>query len=561
MLELECHPVLRYTIRIEIRVSRVVVPSMKRFNTTGLCVPTKHYMVDISERIRQIKSMVDDGDYFCINRARQYGKTTTLVELEKLLQMFYIVIDLDFQDLGEASFSDEYNFSGAFATAFCEGYFEQMNSEGTDACSERVHALEDAAEQKKMPLLFLFRRIMEICSLSRKPIVLMIDEVDSAANNQVFLDFLAQLRSLYLKREKGKRVGTFQSVILAGVTDVRHLKDKLRPDGAHKVNSPWNIAADFNIDMSLSADGIQGMLNEYEADHHTGMDTAEMAKQLRAYTSGYPYLVSRLCQLMDGEVSQTKGSLSAAWTEQGMDEAVKMVLADRDSSLFGSLMGKLTNSPKLKGQLRRILMQGDVIPWLPDDEEQQMLSMYGFIRRERNSIVIANRIFEMRLYQYFLGESTRNEAYRQDALTHKSIFINEDQSLNMPLILEHFVKAQRQIHGDADEAFLEAEGRERFLTYLSPIINGTGTYSIEEQTRDRRRMDVVIHYLGKQYVVELKIWRGQRYNADGEKQILAYLDYFGLTTGYMVSFNFNQKKEPGVKRLTFGDRVLFEATV
>jgi hypothetical protein len=74
-------------------------------------------------------------------------------------------------------------------------------------------------------------------------------------------------------------------------------------------------------------------------------------------------------------------------------------------------------------------------------------------------------------------------------------------------------------------------------------------------------MDVVIHYLGKQYVVELKIWRGQRYNADGEKQILAYLDYFGLTTGYMVSFNFNQKKEPGVKRLTFGDRVLFEATV
>jgi hypothetical protein len=269
-------------------------------------------MVDISERIRQIKSMVDDGDYFCINRARQYGKTTTLVELEKLLQTFYIVIDLDFQDLGEASFSDEYNFSGAFATAFCEGYFEQMNSEGTDACSERVHALADAAEQKKMPLLFLFRRIMEICSLSRKPIVLMIDEVDSAANNQVFLDFLAQLRSLYLKREKGKRVGTFQSVILAGVTDVRHLKDKLRPDAAHKVNSPWNIAADFNIDMSLSADGIQGMLNEYEADHHTGMDTAEMAKQLRAYTGGYPYLVSRLCQLMDGEVSQTKGSLSAA---------------------------------------------------------------------------------------------------------------------------------------------------------------------------------------------------------------------------------------------------------
>jgi hypothetical protein len=61
--------------------------------------------------------------------------------------------------------------------------------------------------------------------------------------------------------------------------------------------------------------------------------------------------------------------------------------------------------------------------------------------------------------------------------------------------------------------------------------------------------------------VELKLWHGQRYNEDGEKQILGYLDYFGLSTGYMVSFCFNKKKEQGVQRLNFGDRVLFEAVV
>jgi len=32
------------------------------------------------------------------------------------------------------------------------------------------------------------------------------------------------------------------------------------------------------------------MLDEYEADHNTGMDTAEIAKQIRAYTNGYPFL-------------------------------------------------------------------------------------------------------------------------------------------------------------------------------------------------------------------------------------------------------------------------------
>lgn len=33
-------------------------------------------MVDIRRKLEEIKVMVDAGDYFAINRARQYGKTT-----------------------------------------------------------------------------------------------------------------------------------------------------------------------------------------------------------------------------------------------------------------------------------------------------------------------------------------------------------------------------------------------------------------------------------------------------------------------------------------------------
>ena len=47
---------------------------MKKFNTTAVCVPAKHYMVDLSERVKEIKQLVDEGKYFTINRARQYGK-------------------------------------------------------------------------------------------------------------------------------------------------------------------------------------------------------------------------------------------------------------------------------------------------------------------------------------------------------------------------------------------------------------------------------------------------------------------------------------------------------
>ena len=46
----------------------------KIFNVSADCKPNLHYMVDISEKLGKIKTMVDKGNYFTINRARQYGK-------------------------------------------------------------------------------------------------------------------------------------------------------------------------------------------------------------------------------------------------------------------------------------------------------------------------------------------------------------------------------------------------------------------------------------------------------------------------------------------------------
>ena len=48
--------------------------------------------------------------------------------------------------------------------------------------------------------------------------------------------------------------------------------------------------------------------------------------------------------------------------------------------------------------------------------------------------------------------------------------------LNMDLILERFVVHFHDIYGDRDEKFIEKEGREYFLLYLRPIINGVGNY-------------------------------------------------------------------------------------
>ena len=134
----------------------------------------------------------------------------------------------------------------------------------------------------------------------------------------------------------------------------------------------------------------------------------------------------------------------------------------------------------------------------------------------------------------------------------KNIFV-ADGKLNVRLILEHFIKTYHEVCGPLQDKFKEKDGRDQFLLYLRPVINGTGNYYIESQTRDQKRTDVIIDYLGQQYIIELKIWHGERYNAEGEKQIGEYLDYFGLSAGYMLSFNFNKKKETGVHPVIVGE--------
>ena len=117
-------------------------------------------------------------------------------------------------------------------------------------------------------------------------------------------------------------------------------------------------------------------------------------------------------------------------------------------------------------------------------------------------------------------------------------------------------------HLDKEHQFLEDNGREIFLTYLRPIINGIGNYYIEAQTRDNNRMDVVVDYLGIRYVVELKIWRGDSYNQRGEEQLCRYLESFDLQVGYLLSFCFNRKKQSGLlPPVQLKGRTLIEAIV
>lgn len=201
----------------------------KVFNTTGYCDPELHYMVNLTDRMNQIKTMVENRDYFVISKGRQYGKTTLLTALAEYLQPDYKVISLDFQALSSADFETEPRFVAAFSRLILlEGNVLPAWA------SEELNRFAQG-DNENVTLSMLFISLIRWLRESDKKVVLIIDEVDTASNNQVFLDFLAMLRFYYLKR---KKYPVFQSVILAGLYDIRNIKRKIRPDKDHELNSP-----------------------------------------------------------------------------------------------------------------------------------------------------------------------------------------------------------------------------------------------------------------------------------------------------------------------------------
>lgn len=118
---------------------------MKEFNIATSCVPGMHYMVDINKKIKEIKKLVDGGKYFTINRARQYGKTTTRYMLENELEKEYIVISVSFEGIGDLVFKNEEFLSKEIFNIFSDSvrftdkeFSKELRTYGKDVTSLKM---------------------------------------------------------------------------------------------------------------------------------------------------------------------------------------------------------------------------------------------------------------------------------------------------------------------------------------------------------------------------------------------------------------------------------------
>ena len=500
-------------------------------------------MVDITEKMKYVDNLIEKAKYFTINRARQFGKSTVLKWIKNHYSGRYYVADISF----EITSSSDWVSDESFCTALCAKMVSAFNDSGNIPFAN----IWNKAKNSKMKFDELSDFIKNFCKNADKPVILTIDEVDKSLDNQLFLNFLGMLRNLYLEREN-RDIATFHSVVLAGVYDVKNLKLKIRPDAEKKYNSPWNVAADFNLDMTFHPHEIAQMLSDYEADYNTGMDIKAISEEIYRYTFGYPVLVSALCKIIDEQLDKD-------WTLDGILKSVKTLMKSTEFTLTDDLSKNLNNYPELHQYLFDISVNGAQYSFSPLDPVMKMAYMFGYIKERDGQVVIHNLFFEEAMHLYFTEEYKRKNSFF-DTMSRSTYIQNGD--LNMVNVIRRFSDLMQDEYRGRDQKFIGQQGRLLFLCYLKPIINGTGFYYVEPQTRENSRMDLVVTYNKKEYVIELKIWHGTEYETDGKTQLAEYLETRHLAEGYLVTFSFlKNKKVTKARWIEHHGKRIYEAVI
>ena len=513
-------------------------------------------MVDITSKFEQIVNMIELGEYFAINRPRQYGKTTMLSRIARELRQQkdkVILSRMSFAGVGDTIFKDEESFCPRFTRMLVDS-LEIFYPETAEMILEMGHNITNLSTLSKFITKFIKKVDLDV--------VLLIDEVDKSSNNQLFVSFLAMLRDKYLERNDGEDL-TFKSVILAGVHDVKSLKLKLRDGEEVKLNSPWNIAADFNVDMSFNPTEIKTMLDDYAKDKGVEMNFDALAKRIHYYTSGYPFLVSKLCKNIDEEeAGQNPDYNPKQWTLEDIDWSFRWLTRESYTTTnFDDLAKNLENNPELYDTTYQVVFgtQKSGVPFSMLEPVIGLGVLYGIFAEANGKVKIHNLVYEQIITNYIRAKSFITEKYEDAEI---SIDYYKDGELQIDVVLLKFKEFMKEHYSDKDARFLEREGRLVFLSFLKPIVNGRGFMWKEPVAGNERRMDIVVTFgKNQKEVIELKIWRGEEYHKRGLQQLGNYLDFQGIKTGYLLIFDFNKNKEYMSRQIDFADKKIFAVYV
>jgi len=453
-------------------------------------------MIDPLSRVDldEMEMLIGQQKYFVLHAPRQTGKTSTLLALREYLnkQGRYVCVYANVES-GQAFRNNVEKVVEAFimeladrlATVVREAWPEELAAE----------IIKDTKAQS------LNHYITQVCARLGRPLVLLIDEIDSLVGDSL-VSILRQMRAGYDKRPERYP----QSIILCGVRDVRDYRIVLSNQDIITGGSAFNIKAESLRMGNFTREEIRALFNQHTAETGQLFDEG-CYDMIWTATEGQPWLVNALGYEVTMKIKENRDR-SVRIIPEMIYRAQEQIIYRRDTHI-DILIDKL-REPRVKRIIEPILAGSENTEEMLKDDDLQYVEDLGLIVREK-PVRIANAIYR----EVIPRELTWTK--QQLLVQQSSWYINEDNTINMPKLLAEFQAFYRENAEAWDRHFDYREAGPQLLlqAFLQRVVNGGG-YIDREYGLGMKRTDLLIrkpltdHYGGpvQKIFLELKIRRG-----------------------------------------------------
>jgi hypothetical protein len=506
----------------------------KFFNTAGPIREDKHYFIPVAERIdlEEIFTLIDQEKYFVLHAPRQSGKTTTLLELCKILnktgryKCLYINV--------ESAQTARENVEQAMRIITQD----LVRREKIYLPHDNIFASNVEEYYQRSPSSALGLLLTKWAQDSTRPTILLVDEIDSLVGDTL-VSVLRQIRDGYSERPKNFP----QSVILCGVRDVR---DYRLDDGSGKAAVTGGSAYNVNSKSLRVGAFNQSEIRKLYQQHTvaTGQAFSEEAiKLVFDLTNGQPWLVNALAYETCFENPQGK--------YRSQTITAPMIIAAKDSLILRRVTHLDQLADKLKEPRVRSVIEPMVLGGLADhlvQDDVDYIMDLGLVIDTPTGLQIANPIYKEVIPRQL---TWLNQTQLKSVVT-RQWYINADGSIAVEKLLQDF----QQFFRENSEAWIqrinqyhEAGPQLLLQAYLQRVVNGGGRID-REYGLGRGRTDILLTWpygpqveLVQKAVFELKIlYRSKEKTlAKGLEQTKMYLDQVGLQAGHLLIFNRDPK--------------------
>jgi hypothetical protein len=498
------------------------------FNTSGPVVAADHYRIDPLQRVdwEEIQALIANKRYFVLHAPRQTGKTSTLLAMMDALNLSgrYTALYANIEAV-QAARGDAANG----LALVCEIIASRARTYGL----ADLQGLVQSILSNQQSLGALTELLTRWATISEKPIVLLLDEVDALVGDTL-ISLLRQIRAGYDQRPTAFP----QSIILCGVRDVRDYR--LHSPGHEVVTggSAFNIKAK-SLSLGNFTQAEIAALYQQHTDATGQAFAASIFRNLWEDTQGQPWLVNAL-------------GYELTWENRAArDRTTAITLEDYHAARERLIYSRATHLDQLTDKLREprintvvsALMSGEQADLRLSEDDLQYVEDLGLIVR-KPQIHMANRIYQ----EIIPREIT---APIQDSIVQQQAwFLTPEHRLDLPKLLAAF----QQFFRENSEVWLqglpyrEAAPHLLLQAFLQRIVNGGGRIN-REYALGRKRTDLLIEwpinekqaYHGEvqRIVLELKILHHslEKTIADGVQQTVDYVRQVGASEAYLVIFN------------------------